>query len=288
MGQKKNRVTLGILAAVFAAFLFSGMDVFAKALGRLGTGEITFLRGIIGMAFLPLIARKESLPVFSGRDRLLLHVRGACGGFGILFFFYSIRGLTLGDAEILAQLSAFFMCLLAPFCLKRNPQGNLVLPLVVIAAGAGIILQIWNFHSFNLYAAVGILSAFLSGAAFICIGRLTEKGGHSGTEIVFYFQLYSMLAGAVLMPFDFVMPEGLDWLWILGLSLMAVFAQVSFTWGCQYVHSIVVSFVMYTGILFHVLAGWLFWGEVLTACSWIGGALIVGGSALLLWRTKER
>lgn len=285
--SNKNRVTFGILISILAALLFSGMDVFAKALGNLGTGEITFLRGIIGMAFLPILSRKEALPLFSHKDTLLLHVRGACGGFGILLFFYSIRGLTLGDAEILSQLSAFFMCLMAPFFLKSNPRGNLILPLVIIAGGAGIILQIWNFSSFNFYALVGIVAAFLSGAAFICIGRLTEKGGHSGTEIVFYFQLYSMIAGAVIMPFDFVMPSGIDWAWIVGLSFMAVMAQVSFTWGCQYVHSIIVSFVMYTGILFHILAGWLFWGEVLTIYSWVGGALIVLGSGMLLLRTRE-
>lgn len=35
-------------------------------------------------------------------------------------------------------------------------------------------------------------------------------------------------------------------------------------------------------ILFHILAGALFWGEVLTGYSWVGGSLIVLGSVLLL------
>lgn len=288
MNSSKNAVTLGILAAILAAILFTAMDVFVKALLRLGTGEITCLRGLIGMAFLPFIAKSEGQRLFSGKDTLLLHVRGFTGGMGLLLYFFSLRGLTLGDAEILAQLCAFFMFIMAPLFLHNNPKGNVVTALFIIAAGAGVVLQVWNFSSFNMYALVGIVSAIFSAGAYICIGRLTEeKGRHSGAEIVFYFQLYSMLCGAALMPFDSVMPEGTDWLWIIGLSITAIAAQMSFTWGCQHVHSVIISFVMYTAILFHILAGWLFWDEVLTVYSWIGGAMIVVGSALLLWRTRE-
>jgi len=43
-----------------------------------------------------------------------------------------------------------------------------------------------------------------------------------------------------------------------------------------------VNFLMYTGILFHILAGALLWGETLTLYSWVGGSLIVLGSVLLL------
>lgn len=163
----------------------------------------------------------------------------------------------------------------------------MIVPLGIIAAGAAVVLQVWNFDSFNGYALFGLGSALSSALAYIAIGRLTEEPGrHSGTELVFYFQLYSMLCGAVLLPFGFVMPEGAEWLWILGLSVTAIAAQMVFTWGCQHVHSLIISFVMYTAILFHILAGWLFWGEVLTVYSWAGGAAIVGGSALLLWRTR--
>ena len=286
--MKQRSVTLGIFAAMAAAILFTGMDVFVKALWRLSSGELTFLRGAIGLLFLPFIARQEARPVFSGKDTALLHLRGLTGGLGILFFFVSLKGLTLGDAEILTELSAFFMCFLSPIFLRNNPGGHVALPLAIIAAGAACVMQVWDFQSFNAYALVGLLSALFSAGAYICIGRLTEEPGrHSGTELVFYFQFYSMLGGAALLPFTgFVWLCGIEWLWVLGLSVTAITAQMAFTWGCQHVHSLIISFVMYTAILFHILAGWLFWGEVLTVWSWLGGAAIVGGSALLLWRTR--
>jgi drug/metabolite transporter (DMT)-like permease len=281
-------MTAGILASILAALLFTAMDVSAKALGHLGMGEITFIRGLAGLLFIPLIARGEGMPLFSGKDRGLLHLRGLMGAFGILLFFYSLPGLTLGDAEILVQLSAFFMCILSPIFLKTRLPGKVIIWLFVIAAGAAIVLRIWNFQAFNGYAVLGVISSFCSACAYTCIGKLTEKGGHSGAELVFYFQVYSMAGGALLMTGHMVMPLGGDWAWILLLSFSALFAQVALTWGCTHIPPVIVTFAMYTGLLFHILAGWALWGENLTVYSWIGGAVIVLGSVMLLWETRGK
>ena len=212
----------GILASILAAVFFTTMDIGAKKLLYLGTGEITFFRGLLGMLFLPFMARVESLPVFSGKDRGLLHLRGLFGGVCLLFFFYCLNGLTLGDAEILTQLSAFFMCLLSPVFLKGRLQGREVPWLGMIALGAAIVLQVWNFHSFNVYAIFGILSAFFAASAYVCIGKMTENGGHTQTELVFYFQLYSTLGGLVIMGAtgQWTLPSGWEWGWIGGTGLV--------------------------------------------------------------------
>lgn len=151
----KGQMTLGITASILAAFLFTVMDVSAKVLAPLGMGEITFIRGMAGLLFIPLIAMHEGKAVFSGKDRLLLHLRGLFGGFGILLFFYSLPGLKLGDAEILVQLSAFFMCILSPIFLHTTPSGKVLPWLITIAAGAAVVLQVWNFQAFNGYALLG-------------------------------------------------------------------------------------------------------------------------------------
>lgn len=273
----------GILASILAAVFFTTMDVGAKKLIHLGTGEITFFRGVIGLLLLPFMARMESRPVFSGKDHLLLHLRGLFGCACLLFFFYCLNGLTLGDAEILTQLSAFFMCLLSPVFLKGKLQKRAVPRLGMIALGAAIVLQVWNYHSFNLFAVFGILSAFFAACAYVCIGIMTERGGHTQTELVFYFQLYSALGGLLLMGMGhWALPVGAEWGWILELALSALLGQVCLTWGCTHIHPTMVNFLMYTGILFHILAGALLWGETLTLYSWVGGSLIVLGSVLLL------
>ena len=51
-----STTTKGILASMLAAFFFTTMDVGAKTLIHLGTGEITFFRGLLGLLALPLLA----------------------------------------------------------------------------------------------------------------------------------------------------------------------------------------------------------------------------------------
>lgn len=175
------------------------------------------------------------------------------------------------------------MCLLSPIFLRGRLQKRSVPWLGMIALGAAIVLQVWNFHPFNLYALFGILSAFFAASAYVCIGKMTERGGHTQTELVLYFQLYSTLGGLVLMGMDrWTLPTGAEWGWILEMALSALMGQVCLTWGCTHIHPTMVNFLMYTGILFHILAGALLWGEVLTGYSWVGGSLIVLGSVLLL------
>lgn len=106
---------------------------------------------------------------------------------GILLFFFCLKGLTLGDAEILVQLAAFFMCILSPIFLKTTPHGQVRVWLFSIAAGAAVVLKVWDYSSFNGYALVGIVSAFCSACAYTCIGRLNEKVGTPAERSSFIF-----------------------------------------------------------------------------------------------------
>lgn len=272
----------GIAASIGAALCFTVMDAFVKALGHIGTGELTFFRGLIGLAFLPVLAHFSQTPVFSGRNRILLLLRGLFGGSGIIFVFLSIQGLTLGDASILTQLSAFFMCMLSPLFLKEQWPSHVLPGLLMIIAGTFMVLQIWNYGAFNIYALYGLAGAVCSAAAYITIGLLGEKGGHSDIEIIFYFQFCSMILGGFLTVPGFTMPAGTEWLWVAGMSFSALTAQMLLTWAYQHAHSLVVSFTMYTGVLFHVWFGWALWNETLTLYSELGGFLILAGSAFLL------
>lgn len=283
-----GKITIGILLSILSALLFTGMGAFVKALPHIGTGELTFLRGVIGLSVIPFLAQTEKGKLFSGKDYALLHGRGFFGGLGICCFFFAIKGMTLGDAKILGQLSGFFLCFLSPLFLKTKLSKDLIPPLIAMTFGTAIVLQVWNYQTFNIYALSAMACSFFSGCAYTCIGKLNERGGHSGAEIVFYFQMYSILCGGALMMYDFAIPQNMEWTFLIAMSLCAVLAQVTLTWGCLYAPPILVSFVQYTGILFHIIVGYLFWNEILTPYSWVGGALIVAGSAALLWKSKGK
>ena len=281
--RKRSSIVLGITATLLASLSFTFMSACAWMLEPMASGEMTFFRGLFGLLFIPLLSLESGEPFYTGKFKGFLSLRGLFGSIALFFYFLSIEGLTLGDAQILSQLAAFFMCLMAPLFLSEKLPPQAIPGLAVIAAGTALVVQIWNYSSFNLYAVYGMAGGFFSAAAYIVISHLAEKGFRSNTEIVFYFQIYSIVVDLFMMKNEtFTMPAGVEWLWAAGLGLCALSAQMFMTWAFQHVNSVIVSFLMYSEILFHILYGWLFWDERMTFWSWTGGSLIVAGSIMLM------
>ncbi len=280
--RTRGNIFLGVVTTILASLSFTAMSACAKALAPISSEEMTFFRGLVGLIFIPLLTLQTKEPFFTGKYKFMLSLRGFFGSAALLFYFLSIEGMTLGDSQILSQLAAFFMCILSPIFLKEKLPKEAIPGLVVIALGTLCVVQIWNFDSFNVYALFGIGGGFFSAAAYIVISMLAERDFKSNTEIVFYFQIFSIAVGAALMEGSFTMPEGIQWVWLIGLGLFALSAQMFMTWAFQHVNSLIVSFLMYSEILFHVLFGWYFWDEILTWASWLGGTLIVLGSIMLM------
>ncbi len=279
----KSTLTAGIIATFLCSIFFTAMSGCARMLEPMPSGELTFFRGFFGLLFIPLIAWQNGQKIFSGTHVGLLTLRGVFGSIALYLYFLSIEGLTLGDGQILGQLSAFFMCILAPVFLKEKMPRQVIPALSLIALGAMVVMQVWNFASFNVYALYGALGGLSCAGAYMTISMLGERGFKSDTEIVFYFQLWSLITGLLLMmKEDFLMPHGIQWFWALAIGLTALIAQMLMTWAFQHIHSIIVSFIMFSQILFHIIMGRIFWGETMTLWSWIGGAFIVAGSMALL------
>lgn len=279
----KSSITMGVIATILASLSFTFMSACAKWLPDMPSGEMTLCRGLVGLLFIPILCLQTQEKFFTGRHIPMLCLRGLFGSIALFFYFLSIEGLTLGDSQILSQLAAFFMCLLSPLFLKERLPKEAIPGLLAITAGTLCVVQIWNFSEFNLYTLYGMAGGFFSAAAYIVISRLAEKGFRSNTEIVFYFQIFSIFVGLAISGNEtWILPQGTDWCFVVGLGLFALSAQMFMTWAFQHVNSLVVSFLMYSEILFHILFGWAFWNEIMAPASWLGGALIVAGSVMLM------
>ena len=279
----KSSITMGVITTLLASLSFTFMSACAKWLPNIPSGELTFFRGLVGLLFIPILFLQTREHFFTGKHIGMLCLRGLFGSIALFFYFLSIEGLTLGDSQILSQLAAFFMCLLSPVFLKERLPKEAIPGMISITVGTLCVIQIWNFSSFNTYTLYGIAGGFFSATAYIVISLLAEKGFRSNTEIVFYFQIFSIFVGLAISGNEtWILPQNFDWFFIVGLGLFALSAQMFMTWAFQHVNSIVVSFLMYSEILFHVLFGWAFWGEIMPTASWIGGALIVAGSVMLM------
>ena len=269
----------GVAYMIFSALAFSIQNVIVKESYTMGTGEIGFFRGFLS-ALLILGLMKVQHIHFSHCDRGALWFRGIAGGIGMICIFYALRGMPLADVSILSQLSAFFVMLFAALFLKEVLPKGAGLPLVIIVVGACLVVRPWNFASFNVYSLFVLAQSVCAAAAYTTISKLTGSGKHHQYEIVFYFLFCAAVTSAVLMGFDFQMPNIREWGLYIALGIITVIAQIWMTEAYANANPVVVSFVAYIAVFYNALWGFLIFDETLTLTI-CGGRGIVGGSMYL-------
>ncbi|MCR5085345.1 MAG: DMT family transporter [Succinivibrionaceae bacterium] len=270
---------------MLSSLCFALLNVVVKHLcGSWGTGQVAFMRGLFSTVMVAaiMLATHQGL---SRHDIPTLTLRGVLGGCGMLLIFYALSGMPMGDVSILTQLSSFFVIIFAALFLHERLRASILPKLAIIVAGACVILQPWNFSSFNIYACFALGNAIFSAAAMTTISTLAHSGRHNSYEIVLYFLVCATIAGAIAMGGDFTMPTPTQFLLCLLMGALTVLAQVTMTLGYAAASPVVASFCQYSGVFFNVLLGFAFFGERLGADSLLGGILIVGGSMLL---TRDR
>ena len=123
-----------------------------------------------------------------------------------------------------------------------------------------------------------MVSACFSGLAYNCI-RLLRSTEHP-LVVVFYFPLVASPIMGVLSFFEWVSPQGVDWLYLLILGVVTQVAQIFMTKGIQ---SDVAGNIMtykYVGVLFAFVYGYFFFGEIYSLMSLFGIFLLLSGVIL--------
>ncbi len=116
----EENVNKAIKYMLIASFLFALMGVAAKELSdKLSTIEIVFFRNVFGVFFILFSIYKSPLNQLGGKFWLLIF-RGVAGFSALLFFFYNIANIPLGEAMTFSKTSTIFTALLAYFFLKEH------------------------------------------------------------------------------------------------------------------------------------------------------------------------
>lgn len=255
------------------------MNVFVKAASEtIPVSEIVFFRSFIGVCLIFLLMRKAKV-AFSKKGIPMLILRGALGALYLLAYFFTIAHISLGDASILAHLSPFFAIFLSGYFLKEKMNLRMFKLFPLFILGAVLIVNPFSFHSYSVFALVGILSAFLAACASTSIRYLSKS--HHQYEIVFYFLAAGALVSLPLMWNEYVIPTPIGWFYLVCIGVVSLLGQLVLTSAFTHENIMVVEIVRYIGIFFNVMWGFVIWGETLSLLTLLGGALIIGASIAL-------
>tara|TARA_B100000768_G_scaffold81582_1_gene77349 strand:+ start:21780 stop:22640 length:861 start_codon:yes stop_codon:yes gene_type:complete len=259
---------------------FSIVNVFVKLLITQGlpAHELVLFRSLVSITFCIYIIKKRRIPFF-GVNKKWLIARGLFGTTALLMFFLTLKDLSLAVATTVQYLSPIFTII---FAIYLNGQKiKLVQSLFFLISFLGIFIMKADDFFFSegsmswIPILLGLGSAILSGMAYNSIIKC--KTTEAPITIVMYFPLIAIPIMSIWSLFDFVMPVGIQWLYILLLGCFTQVAQVSMTRALTSEKASVVTPYKYTGSIFAVIFGMIFFEEYLSWTVFLGIIVVLFG-----------
>ena len=252
--------------------------------GSFSVLELAFLRSVIALLiFLPMIVR--SGPAMLRTTRLHVHaLRASITYGGILCWFYGVSTIALADYHALAfTLPLFTMAMAAVFLGQRVALANWAA--VAVGFGGALVILRPGFAAFNL-GAVAALTAALCFAMVNTLVKILSRTDAASVQVI-YTNLLVLPLALVPAVFDWRTPGWADVPWIVGMGAFGTAAQFCITRAIGVADARVVQPFDFARLPIAAGIGYLFFGEVSDAGTWIGAVIIFGAGYYVLWRERS-
>lgn len=266
---------------IIGSLFFSVMSVLAKLAGeRLPTMELVLARVVITLVLSWWALKALAIHPW-GNNRRLLVMRGLAGFAGLSCYFYAITHLPLADATVIQFCNPMIAALIAVFALREPLRGADLLGIALSMVGVVLVAQPTFLFAVGtpldpVAVIVGILGAIFSAIAYVIIRRLGATEHH--LVVVFYFPLITGPASLPILAFEgLVLPQGWEWVLLLGIGVTAQLGQIAITKGYKLETTSRASAVTYVQILLAYAWGVLLFGEYPNRLSILGAAVVVAG-----------
>ena len=265
----------GILYVVLSGLCFLVVNLIVKLFsGNLSLGqlkvqslpahELVLSRSIVSFVISSIIIYRKGLPYFGVNKRWLL-LRGIAGTVALTLFFMTLQNMPFAVAAVIQYLAPIFTMFFT-FLILGERIFKIQWFFVSLAFFGVCLISFKNHTSDDLgtyfepyWIGLGILSASISGIAYTAIVKL--KKTDEPISIVLYFPMVSIPFMALLCLFDFVMPVGVEWLFLLLVGIFTQFAQILLTKALHLGSSSFIIPFQYLGIVYALLVGYFVFDE---------------------------
>ncbi len=260
-----------ILYMTLSALFFTMLNSAIRFVDHFPTFQLVFFR-CFGSVICGVVVLKRLKVSFVGNNQRMLIIRGLVGVTSMAFYFKALQLMPMGSAISLRYLSPFFAAAFAVLLLKEKMVK--LQWLCFSAAFFGVVLLKGFDHRITLIALTVILSsAFFSGLVYVIIRKI-GKTEHP-VVIVNYFMCIAAMVGGFFSLFNWVQPEGIQWLIILSMGFFGFTAQLYMTKALQLAEANLITPFKYSEVVFTLLSGWLFFGEYQNWIAVLGMAIII-------------
>lgn len=286
--NKNDHLLKGAGLIAISVLMIAGMNAASKWLSvSMHPIEITFYRNIIILAGLLAwfyftqnwhLAKTSNL-----KDQIYRAFVGTCGN---VLAFWAISKLPLADATTLLYTSPLFVILLSyPILGERVSAWKAA---AIVLGFCGILFVAQPTGSDLPWDGVALA---LAAAIFHALTQMQlRKLGKNENPIttVFYFMVLGSIMTGMFIPFVHTGAPGFDMMPFLGLlAATGILQQVFKTIGYSLAPTASLTPINYTGLIWAVLFGFVFWNEVPSLAMLSGAVIIIGANLFVLWREQQ-
>lgn len=277
--QAVGMILVGVLA-------LSAMDAAVKWLLMRGMSpfQIIAVRGWMITLFL-LLSLPRQRPYALHTTRLRAHlVRAVIGFLAPVAFFISLKTVPLANATAIFFSATFFLAAGSALVLRERVGYHRWI--AIIGGFAGVLVV--TAPTSDVFQPASLL-ALVAGAAYavlVLTGRWLSTT-ESTFRLVFYYNAITTLLATFALPLVWRTPTLEEMGMILLVSILAltgyIFLTRAFTLGPV---GLVAPFE-YSALLWAVLFGFVFWGELPGSRVWLGLSIIISSGIYIVYRERQ-
>ncbi len=275
----------GIALMAMGMFLFSGVDTMGKFLtDTVHPIQIVWFRQLgLFLGVLVLIGVQGRSVLFSSNPKLQIG-RGALAACSATLFIAGVGYVPLADAVAITFVAPFIVTVLGALIL-REPVGirrwaavliGFLGTLIVIRPGMGVM------HP----AAFLLLIAASAFALRQVLSRILAGGDRTRTTVA-YTAIVSWSLLTLPLPFVWQTPSSAPQLGLLlAMAVMAAIAETLVIMALDAAQAVVVAPVQYSLLIWGTFYGFVVFGQLPDAWTWLGAAIIVATGLYTLNRER--
>lgn len=296
-----HRPGLAVALKLGAIFLFVIMSGIIKASSQeVPPGQAVFFRSFFAIpVILTWLAARGELRQGLITQKPTLHVvRGVIGTTTMALTFTGLGLLPLPEVTAIGFAAPIFTVILAAIVLGERIR--LIRVSAVLIGLCGVIIMLWprltGVNNLGDGATLGAL--LLLGATFLRSVIQIHVRQMVATEhtaaIVFYFSVTASVVALLTVPlgwaipaFEWVMPSNQMIGMLIGAGCLGGLAQILITSSYRFAGAAMLAPYDYSSMLFAILVGYLWFGELPTLIMLSGASLVIAGGVLVIWRERQ-
>ena len=278
----------GILWMVLAMTAFMANDALVKAVGaRVPAAQLIVVRGVVAITLICLVARHMGV---LGQVRSLWHrgvlVRASCEGLGTFLYLAALFNLPLANVTAINLSAPLLVAVLARLVLGEAVHLGRWLAIGLGFAGVLLVVQPQP-GQFNTYAWLAVLATLLYSARDLLTRGLPPALPSILVTLATAGTVWGMACGVLAVQGLVPMAWGDVGLLALASVFLSIgyFAVIAAT---RHAELSVVAPFRYVGLLWALLLGWVFWGDVPNALAWAGMVCLVVAGLAMVWQQRRR